>query len=343
MAEFDPFVAAGLSVTNPAAAPAAPQQAPVAATPIAASPAAPIQVAPDPVISQAPIDKPTETPAPAPVALTPTFEIDGEKFATFDDVVKSYKGLKTKSEVDPFANEYVKGLNKAIQDGIDPATYFKFNELNPKKISDREAHILYQEMKNKLTPEEAALYVDSTYRFGEGEDAEDGDVKLARIRAKAESGNVREFLESHRAESLIPPAEKQLERQKAAWIDVLPKTIQEHSTIEIKGNTGAMNFAVPPEILKSTQDIMQKAIDGGFIRTMPTEEGRNQVKEFINQTITVKSLPAIYDYMNEQFKLKVATEQNNPRTQTAGTPPPSKSDKQLEAEFIAADYGIKLG
>lgn len=353
MPEYDPFKAAGFTEVTPGAEPA-----PAAITPTPAAAPAPVPT-PAPAAVIPPVTTPagTEPPPAQPGAVTdpiptaaPTpkvepvvFEIDGEKFESFEDVKKAFSDFKKKAGEDPFANEYIKGLNKAVKDGVDPDVYHRVANIKVDKLSDRDALIMEARWKNpNLSPDEINALVDSDYRLGEDENADNQDVKIARIKAKRDANSAREFLESHRAQSLIPPREKQLESHKAAWVDHIPRTVKQHETITVPAVTGEMSFPIAPEVLKKAEKMLQTAINSGEFKASPDEAGQKIASNFIRSIAIVESLPAIIDHLVSQHKLEKATEQHNPRTPGVPPPPANVSEKRKQAEFIAQEYGIRL-
>lgn len=340
------FEADGMTkvVAEPAKAAAAPASPPPAMPPPATQPPA----YPGKVIDPAKPAEPTVPPTPAPVNNDYLKGLVGGKFQTSEEINKYVTELEAKASAaqeNPFVNDYVKGLNQAIKDGIDPEVYGKVAGLETDKLDPREALVLERQFKDKLTREEAELSVDAKYRFGEDEDATSQEVKIARIEAKVQANRAKEFLASHRAEQLTPPREVQLERQSKAWEAITPKMSEEFKVISIdQAKTGKLDFPVSQEVLTAATEKLTKILGDGVIMAMPDEKGMALAKDILKNEILIKSLPGIIDHLRDQAALAAATEHHNPGG-LKSNPPPSKgplTGEDARNEFLAKQHGIKL-
>lgn len=336
-----PVAPAQTTTAAPAAAPAtAPVETP-AATP-APAPAAATPAAAEP----APAAAPTTEPAPAPVQPNDFFKgIAGGRFETLEALNSHIGDLEAKVATEPFANEYIKGLNEAVKNGVDAEVYHQVANVDPKKISDREALILKLQWDSKLTAEEAAQYVDGEYRLGEDENAEDAAVKHARIKAKVEASKARDFITAHRADALTPPIEKIMEKQKAAWTPEVSKVAAQFQSIDIEGKTGKFAFKVAPEVLAKAEKTLLDIMTDGDFKAMPDKKGLELAQNIVRQAVIVESLGQIWDAATDEANKKHAVGDHNPKGVPAATPAPVapvKSEEQKRAEWLATQYGIKL-
>lgn len=316
-------------VETPAAAPA---PAPAAATPATAEPA--------------PAAAPVTEPAPAAPQINDYLKgIAGGRFENLEALNSHIGDLEAKVATEPFANEYIKGLNEAVKNGVDADVYHQVANIDPKKVSDREALILKLQWDSKLTAEEAAQFVDGEYRLGEDENAEDAAVKHARIRAKVEASKAREFITAHRADALTPPIEKVMEQQKVAWTPEVSKVAAQFKTIDIEGKTGKFAFTVAPEVLAKAEKTLLNIMTGGQFQAMPDQKGLTLAQDIVRNAVIVGSLGQIWDAATDEANKQHAVGDHNPKGVPAATPAPVapvKSEEQKRAEWLATQYGIKL-
>ena len=339
----DPFVASGeYTAAPPAQGSPAPASPPPPPTPPAA--ASGEASAGNPPAGQPPAGTPPDGNPPAP-APEETFlkGILGGRFSKATELEQHLAQLEEKvnaTPVDPFANDYVKGLNKAIQDGIDPKVYERVANLDMEKMTERESLVLRAMFKDKLSQEDAEFLIDSTYRFGEGEDATSQEVKLARINAKLHGAEAKEYLSSYKVDQLTPPKEKLIEAQTKAWAPAIPQVMAEFKNLTITGKTGKYDFVVSPENMEKAQTMLKEVLSSGLVEAMPDEAGTAFARSIVQKELLQLEMANIIDTMIDAQKAADAQQNHNPRRGDA--PPPPEDLKQGVAEFLANARGQKL-
>ncbi len=271
----------------------------------------------------------------------------GGRFASVDALNQHLAAVEAdaeKAKVDPFANAYVKGLNDAIKNGIDPAVYERVANLDPAKTSDRDALILHSMWKNKLSREEAELLVDTDYKLGEGVNAEEQDVKVAHIRAKKDANEAREFLTQYKVSQLTPPAEVQAAQMKAAWAPVFPTLQQQFTHIKIQGNSGTYEFPISETAKQNAFKLLEETVHSGMIDVLPDADGLKFAQTLLQKEIQVQMMSEMLDTLMDEAKRKEAIQRHNPRAGAAPTGAQSEKAK-ADAEtyqFLASQRGVKL-
>jgi hypothetical protein len=336
MVDNDPFIASG-QFNAPAATAPLPAPAPIPPTPPITPTPAPAPPGGDNGAGPA-----GDPPAPAPEE---TFlkGILGGRFQKATELEQHLSQLEEKvnaKPVDPFVNDYVKGLNKAIQDGIDPKVYEKVAILDMDKMNEREALVLRAMFKDKLSQEDAEFLIDSTYRFGEGEDETSQEVKLARINAKLHSAEAKEFLSAYKVDQLTPPKEKLIEAQTKAWEPAIPQVLSEFKNLTIEGKTGKYDFVVSPESMSKAQNMLKEVLSSGIVEAMPDDQGMEFARSIVKKELLNLEMANIIDTMIDSQKALEAQQKHNPRLGI--TSPPVEDPKQGIAEFLANARGIKL-
>jgi hypothetical protein len=271
--------------------------------------------------------------------------IAGGRFEKLEDLNAHFDQIEKKATENPFANEYVKGLNDAIKNGIDPEVYASIAHLDPEKTTDRDALVLKYQWSDKLTEEEASLLVDREYRLGEDEDPEDEDVKFARIKAKTAANQARQFLNEHKVDQLTPPFEKQVSRQREAWANHLQKAIEPFKTLKVSGKSGEFEIPVSEGALKKAQDALADVINTGKVMAQPDERGMEMAQSVIKAHLITNNLADIIDYLHDQFQTAAAQDHHNPggvRRQQQPTGQGKDTPEMSKARWMATQYGIKL-
>jgi len=353
----DPFeTGLGLTLTDQngaaaPAAPAAPAAAPAAAplvTAPAAAPAEPAFFTPNADPADPAATPPVDPGVTPPVATENIYEkIYGGKYNTPDEINSHITELEEKlaeAAKDPFANEYIKGLNKAAGEGIDPDLYSAVATMDIEAMEPKEVLVLQAMWKKGLNQEEAELLVNSKYLLGSDEDADSDAVKLARIDAKGDSLEAKAFLSEYKVDALTPPGEKLLEEQRSAWKSVLPTVSDQFKTLKIAGKTGDYNFQISPESITKANELLGQIVNEGYAEILPDKEGMEFAQGVLYKEILANELPRIIDQIADHYKNAAAAANHNPRLPGGGTPPPAGGpDPQMEiANFLANERGVKL-
>lgn len=293
---------------------------------------------------------PAGTPNPGGDPPAPSPETDflkgilGGKFTKAEELTAYITGLEEKANSvpdEPFVNNYVKSLNEAIRNGIDPEVFAEVSRIEVDKLDPKEALVLQHMWQDKLSRDEAVLLVENKYRLGEGENEEDTEVKLARINAKTDSNKAKEFLKTHQQEALTPPAEKLIAEQQKAWEPVYSQITEPLKTIKIEGKSGTFTFPVNADIMKQAEGLVRDVISSGMFDVKPDKEGLEFARNIAYKEILANSLPAILDGISDYYRLEAIKQQHNPRPAGAQTPP-APAEGQGIAEFLASTRGVKL-
>lgn len=341
----DPFVQAGFTVTPPQAPtgnePPAPSGEPTEGTP--APQGDPVGMAGK--IQFTPNEPPVQTPPPAPAQPEADFlkGIAGGKFQKPDELTAYITELETKANAtpeNPFANDYIRNLNEAVRNGIDPDVFNEVATVDIEKLEPMEALVLQHMWNDKLSREDATLLVESKYRLGAEEDAEAQDVKVARITAKTDANKAKEFLKGHQESALVPPAEKLAQEQQAAWEPHYAKVAESFKELSFKGKTGEYKFPVSQESMAKAAALLKDVVTSGLFDIKPDNEGMQFAQNVVFKELLATELPNILDAMHDQLKLAQATQQHNPKID--GVPPPPSSTQQGLGEWLAAARGQKL-
>jgi hypothetical protein len=207
-------------------------------------------------------------------------------------------------------------------------------------MNERESLVLRAMFKDKLSQDDAEFLIDTTYRFGEGEEETNQDVKLARIKAKLDGVEAKEYLSAYKVDQLTPPKEKLIETQSKAWAPAIPQVMSEFKTLSITGKTGKYDFVVSPENTEKAQIMLKEVISSGLVEAMPDEAGMELARSIVQKELVKLEMANIIDTMIDAQKAAEAQQNHNPRRGDA--PPPPGDLQQGQAEFLANARGIKL-
>lgn len=271
--------------------------------------------------------------------------IAGGRFEKLEDLNAHFDQIEKKATENPFANDYVKGLNEAIKNGIDPDVYARVAHLDPEKTTDRDALVLKYQWSDKLTEEEASLLVDREFRLGEDENPEDEDVKFARIKAKTAANQARQFLNEHKVDQLTPPFEKQVARQRDAWAPHLQKAIEPFKTLKVSGKSGEFEIPVSEGALKKAQEALADVLNNGKVMALPDDQGMQLAQSVVKAHLITNNLADIIDYIHDHFQTAAAQDHHNPggvRRQQQPAGQGKDTPEMHKARWMAQQYGIKI-
>lgn len=230
----------------------------------------------------------------------------------YEELQTKYNKLELDSKVDPFADDFVKGLNDLVKNGATAnqrEAYVKLNSVDFDALSPEDRVKLSYELKDGLTAHEARVSFDDEFSINERdyEIDEDGDeekqkndivrqIEKEKIRLKKESNIAGTYLKDYRKEISAKP-ENQLEKQ---WKEYEPKTKEiasgianSYSGFEIaNGKEGddarKYSIAVPEDFKKQIPKIVENYLAGQFASEQPVtlnEQGINQIKSYIDLTL----------------------------------------------------------
>lgn len=269
----------------------------------------------------------------------------------YSEAEQKLKDFETKSKENPFANDYVKGLNEFVKKGGDPAIYNKVQAIDVPKLNERDALVMRLRVQHGLTKADAEFRVDRKYKVGESFDQADPEVREARIDLKIDGESAKEYLSKYKTDSLVPPGERiqqETERAKAqqleGWNPVTDKVIEGLKQVEIpidtKGTT--IQFKVPGETVPYLQEHLKNVLATTDLR--PDAEGQNIMKEILLREIFFKHSKDIAQQIataKDEHWIKQTQHPSALREETAGTTTAISDDEKL-AEAIAKSQGFKL-
>lgn len=328
-----------------------------------------------PVADKAPADPPKVDLPPAPPKEEPKFDMNtwlSEKFKgefkSEDDLIKAItdskslstryteaeqklRDFETKSKENPFANDYIKGLNEFVKKGGDPAIYNKVQSIDVAKMDNREASVMRLRVQYGLTKADAEFRVDRKYKIGEGYDMTDPDVREAQIDLKIDGDQAKEYLSKYKTDSLVPPGEKiqqEAERTKAqqleGWNPITGKVLEGLKQVEIPIDEKGANiqFAVPQETLDHLQEHLKNVLATTDIQ--PDADGQNLMKEILLREVFFQHQKDIARMIATKKDEQWIKQTSNPSAlrQETDTPAPAKTADEELAEMIAKSTGFKL-
>lgn len=285
-----------------------------------------------------------ETPsfqAPQPTQPTTTeFDWNGKfdgKFKSFDELESYVRDVEAKANKDPFANDLVRNLNKAISEGIDPELYLALTSMDIDSLSERDALVLEMQWKKGLSLEDAEFLVDRTYKLGDGEyeaDASDPDVREAQIRLKLDAQEAKGFLSSYKQEGLTSPYEKQQQEITQAWTPVIPQVLDRWKTFKVESKAGTFNVPTSPAAMEAAKSLLQEVVQSGYLQHMPDSEGLEVAHAIIEKEILKHDFQTAIDYIGEAMKAKQLEEKHNPRKPVGQYQAPMSTQEQSIVDFL---------
>lgn len=338
---FDPFVAAGMTQT------ATYDQSgrPVEATPSPEVTQTP-EPTPTPEAAATPEVAPTPEPTPAPA---PTVDIESiikgkfdGKFSSLDELAEAYRSAEEQAKRDPFASDWIRNLNKAVSEGVDPSVYMEVSNVDIDKLSEADAIILQMRWKEGLSREDAEFLVNRKYRLGGDDevDPSDPDVREAAINLKLEGKNAKEFLGKYKQEALTSPLEKRQAELKSAWKPVIPSVLDKYKTFSVEGKTGKYDFPVSPEIMGKAQELLNSVLDSGMFDNMPDREGMEYAEAIVRNEILSNMVAQMLDTVADQYKQAHLVDKHNPRKPESMERAPVQSSQDGMIDFLKKAHGI---
>lgn len=338
--DFNPFIAAGMTQTAVYDQTGRPldQQEVVAEQPeVKETPEAKVE---EPI---------TPTPEPTPTVAQPTDieaiingKFDG-RFKSLDEVVESYRALESEAKKDPFASEWIRNLNKAVAEGVDPSVYMEVSNVDIDKLSEADAIILQMQWKEGLSREDAEFLVNRKYRLG-GEDEidpSDPDAREAAINLKLEGKNAKEFLGKYKQEALTSPLEKRQAELKSAWEPVIPTVLDKFKTLSIDAKTGKYDFPVSPEAMGKAQDLLRSVLDSGMFDNMPDREGMEYAEAIVRNELLSNMVSQMLDTVADQYKQAHLVDKHNPRKPESMERAPVVSGQDGLVDFLKKSRGMR--
>lgn len=351
------FKAAGMTPSDPFAAPVAPP-AP-APTPVPEPVPTPTPIptpepVPAPVAVEPPPAEPAPTPTPEPIPAPAVVEFNWkEKFnVDNEDALKSkLSELESKANRNPYASDYVKQLNEAVEKGIPIETFNAVYSVDPKNLSPQQAISLKYQWESGLSKEEADALVESKYRLGEEYDETDPDVKRSRIELKVDAAIANTFINTHRSQALTSPLEQAVQQNLSTWQPAIGSLVQSSSTFTMP--EGIAPYTASQETLKAANEFMNSLISSPGFEADPSLDkekvagiARNFILASEHQNI-INHLASEYkksmDAMVVEMEKKHIADKSNPRPPAPNAPPaaPLTNDSKMKA-FVEGIYGDNM-
>lgn len=259
------------------------------------------------------------TSEPAPPVAGQNFDLSGKfngKFSSLDEIESYVSQLEEKANKDPFANDLIRDLNKAIAEGVDPDLYMAVSRIDAETLSERDALILELQWKNGLTAEDAEFMVSKTYRLsddGDELDMSDPDVREAQIKLRVDGQKAKDFLSQYKQDALTPPIEKQIKEVSAAWNPVIPQVLNNWKSFTINSKTGTYQIPTSDAAMKAAESLLRETIETGLFDSMPDKDGMAIANAIVEKEIMKHDLQHAVDYVADTLKTKQLEEKHNPR------------------------------
>jgi len=329
------FASMGLApVADPPPAPEPPAPAPAPSTePAPASPPDPTAIVTDPPANPAPA-------APEPPA--PTYDLNGKfggRFKSFEELETHLQEVETKASKDPFANELIRNLNKAVAEGIDPELYMSVSAIDIEKMSPKETLILEMQWKNNgMSREDAEFLVNRSYHLsedGDEPDLSDPNVREGQLRLNMDSAKAKSFLEDHKKEALTSPIEKQIKEVTQAWQPVIPTVVDKFKTSTYNTKAvGSFTIQHTPAAIQAAQTLLTELVTSGMFDNMPDQVGLEMANSIVEKEILKHDLQHIVETIAESVKQKSLDEKHNPRMPEGHRAPPAPSSQDGIVDFL---------
>lgn len=282
----------------------------------------------------------TQLTQPEQPAQSPSMEYDlngkfDGRFKSIDELESYVKDVEAKVSKDPFANDFVRNLNKAIEEGVDPELYMAVSQINVDELSGKDALILQMQWKKGLSYEDAEFLVERTYKLGDDEeelDMSDPEVREAQIRLGVDAQEAKEFLAKYKQEALTSPYEKAQQELSQAWTPVIPKVVDNWKTFQVNSKVGSFNIPASEGAIKAATTLLQEVISNGLLDNMPDQEGLAIANAIVEKEIMKHDFQHAIDYVAETLKNKQLEEKHNIRKPVGqtGSPKPSGDDALID-------------
>ena len=276
---------------------------------------------------------------------SPMFDLGekfGGRFKSIDEVETYLMDVESKASKDPFANDLVRNLNKAIADGIDPELYMNVSRMDVNEMSEKEALILEAQMKNGLSAEDAEFFVERAYKLPEEineYNANDPDVREAQIKMRIDSQKAKEYLENYKSEALTSPKEKWQSQLTEAWEPMIPKVVDNYKTFTVNTKAGDFNVPASEGAIKAANTLLSEVIKSGILENMPDQEGIAIANAIVEKEILKHDFHYAIDYIANQMKQEQLEQKHNIRKPFAQQAPVNSGEQQGMIDFLRSVRG----
>jgi len=276
---------------------------------------------------------------------TPTFDLGekfGGRFKSLDEVETYLMDVESKASKDPFANDLVRNLNKAIADGIDPELYMNISRMDVDQMSEREALVLEAQMKNGLSQEDAEFFVDRTYKMPDEineYNANDPDVREAQIKMRIDSQKAKDYLDDYKSDALTSPKEKWQSQLTQAWEPMIPKVVDNYKTFTVNTKAGDFNIPASEGAIKAANTLLAEVLKRGRLENLPDQEGMAIATAIVEKEILKHDFHYAIDYIANQFKQQQLEQKHNIRKPFTQAPPTQAGEQQGMIDFLRSVRG----
>lgn len=267
------------------------------------------------------------------------------RLATMSQELES---VKASSEVNPFANDYIKKLNELTQGGATADQLKLFNEINSigeiKTLTPFEAKKLALRYEHDLTPEQAETMINNQYKLDES--AFDKDiVEGEKIRLKVESQKDFKYLEDLQAKASENPAQVQQQEQDnlvkeyTAKISPIAKSIQDSFTVikgvNLNGKQGADAITIDlPVSEESRAQIADLVTQHALMHNIRLDEkGMEHLNEFARNVSLISNWESMAIHIASKTEERIRAEFHNPSGIPRGDDNPA-DDKSVKDQQL---------
>lgn len=268
----------------------------------------------------------------------------------YAEAEKKSKDLEIKLSENPYANDYIKGLNDFVKKGGDPAVYNKVASIETEKLSDKDALVLKYRFQHGMTKEDAEFKVARKYKLGDSFDPEDPDVRESRIDLQLDGKEAKGFLSEYKTKELTPPdqiraqkADQELQVRVKSWESQTPQVLESLQKVEVPyDDKNAITFEIPKETAARLSDMAQEVI-----RTMDVNsdtDGKQFLKEVLLREIFFVHKNDIAKIIAGAKDKQWAKDTHHPSSlkEETAAPAPATGDRDMDlATFIAKANGLK--
>jgi hypothetical protein len=276
---------------------------------------------------------------------SPAFDLGekfGGRFKSIDEVETYLMDVESKASKDPFANDLVRNLNKAIADGIDPELYMNVSRMDVSQMSEKEALILEAQMKNGLSPEDAEFFIERAYKLPEEineYNANDPDVREAQIKMRIDAQKAKEYLDNYKQDALTSPKEKWQAQMTAAWEPMIPKVVDNFKNFTVNTKSGDFNIPASEGAIKAANTLLSEVIKSGMLDNMPDQEGMAIANAIVEKEILKHDFHYAIDYIANQMKQQQLEQKHNIRKPFTQQAPTNVGEQQGMIDFLRSVRG----
>ncbi len=266
-------------------------------------------------------------------------EVDSEEKAR--ELLDSYK--KPAEVADPFANDYIKGLNQYLKDGGSRDVYDKVMTLKVDGLTAFDAQKTLMLWENpELNEEDVALALQDKYR--QTDEDSDTDKRIGAVHLATDGkAAIKKLTELQNLHAIPEPVRiarnnEAIESERMSkWAPVAPTIVDGIKELEVSlGENQTFKFTgITPQVRAEALADVQRAITHSGIQH--TAESVSQIQSIAKERILVRELPnilrAIKDQTATDVEARIRAEYSNPSPVVTGDTPPGTADSPQDAMF----------